>query len=449
VKRSQELRQKAAKKTKALGDLLEKVSVEARAYTDDEVKQKDALKAEIADLEARATDAEFVEARAQDDADNGEGVTVSIAGGNPSSDSDTKEMRKAVSDFRFVRGLHLQLRKKNLDGLEAEMTQEAQKEARGFGGQVEGVAVPASFMEEARQMERRAATVGTSGNAGVTVDTQMQNDMIRTLRPTPSIIGLGARRLEGLTSDVEFVRATANTVSSWKGETATADETDAAFELLEMSPKRLTAFTEFSRQLLIQSSIPDSVEMFLREDLNTSDELALDLAAITGSGVGSIPEGVMNTTGINDVVIGANGGAATRDLLIECLEKLALKNVKIESLAWLFTPRVMTQLMKTKLDAGSGKFLLENLGDTLLGFPYTASTQVPADGAKGTGTDLNALIFGNFRELIVGSWGGRQVIMNPYSKDKEGMVRLTTHGYHDVGVRRPGSFSVIRDIDVS
>ena len=68
---------------------------------------------------------------------------------------------------------------------------------------------------------------------------------------------------------------------------------------------------------------------------------------------------------------------------------------------------------------------------------------------KGTGTALSALIFGNFREMMIGTWGGMDVIADPYSKATSGMVRLITHGFHDIAIRQPKAFAAIKDINTS
>ena len=127
-----------------------------------------------------------------------------------------------------------------------------------------------------------------------------------------------------------------------------------------MTPKRLTAVTEASRQLMLQSTVPISFENLLRSDLRRSHELALDLAAINGSGVDPIPEGVLNTTGIGAVALGTNGAVLTRAALIALIRTLDVENVDFANLSFLGNPQVRAELMNTLVDAGSGRFLMEN-----------------------------------------------------------------------------------------
>jgi HK97 family phage major capsid protein len=445
VKQSQELRQKIAEKTKAMGGLLEKVATESRAYSEDESKQKETLKKEIQDLEARAEDAEFIESRAQVDAgaDTAQKV-ASVAGGNPTGGSERREQSKIASGFRLTRAIGRQLLQKPLEGMEAEVHQEAEKEARAFGKAIEGFAVPSWAMAP----ERRDALVGTDANAGDTVGTSMIG-FIESLRPNPTVFSLGAVNMDGLMSNIEIPRQTGNTVASWKTEQAEAGVTDAAFDKVTMIPKRLTAVTEASRQLMLQSTVPVSFENLLRSDLRRSHELALDLAAINGSGSDPVPEGVLNTTGIGAVALDTNGAVLTRAALIALIRTLDVENVDFANLSFLGNPQVRAELMNTLVDAGSGRFLMENASSGILGYNAAFTTQVPSNLTKGSGTALSALIFGNFREMMIGTWGGMDVIADPYSKATSGMVRLITHGFHDIAVRQPKAFAAIKDINTS
>lgn len=57
-------------------------------------------------------------------------------------------------------------------------------------------------------------------------------------------------------------------------------------------PKRITGSTVVSRQLVYQSS-PD-IEGFIVNDLSNAISIAVDLAALTGTGTGSQPLGILN-----------------------------------------------------------------------------------------------------------------------------------------------------------
>ena len=441
--KSQELRQKAAQKNKALGKLLTKVSEESRSYTEEEQSQVDALKKEIEDLEARAKDLEFAEQRAADDAGTESHSLERQAGGNSADRGEAREQARIMAEYRFTRAVGAQLRKEALTGVEKEMQEEARAEAARFGQSVEGAAVPAFFLEE------RASTAGSTPSAGVTIDTRLTG-MVEPLRPEPMVVGLGTRLVTGLTANWDILRQTGVTTATWVGETDPADETTPTFDRISLSPKRLAAYTEASRQLLIQSEVPAGFENFLRADLRIAMELALDRALIDGAGTSNIPEGILNTTGIGSVAIGANGGAPTRTHILALMAEVRNQDAQAAAMAFLTNTKVMAKLMDTKLDSGSGRFLLEQAQANLLGYRAAFSNQIPADLSKGTSTNtLSAIIFGDFRQLVVGGWGGMDLVVDPYTKARNGMVALTINSFWDAAVRQPKSFAAIKDANPS
>lgn len=434
---SQELRQLINRKNKELGSLLGKLADEARtAYTDEERAKKKLLIEEIESLEERANDAEFQEARAQKQADE----VAKTAGGTPTGKTEARDKKKISSQYSLGRAVGALLRGEPLTGLEREMQQEAANEARSFNKSVAGAALP-SFLVST---EKRDATVGTPTAGGNTVATTMEG-YEPVLRPMPKVLAIGARLRSGLTGNWELPRKTASTAATWEGETDAAAETTPAYDKISMTPKRLAAFTEVSRQLMIQSTIPSGVEADIREDLSTSIALALDLAAINGSGTAPIPRGILNTSGIGNVAIGTNGGAPTRAHLIALQKAIAVEDAMIENMGFLTNPDVASKLMSTLLDAGSGRFLLEDMMASLMGYRTEYSTQVPNNLTKGTDTDSSAIIFGDWSKLIIGQWGGVDIIVDPYTKATEGMVKLVVNSYYDVAVRQPKSFAAILD----
>ena len=84
--------------------------------------------------------------------------------------------------------------------------------------------------------------------------------------------------------------------------------------------------------------------------------------------------------------------------------------------------------------------------DSLLGYRYLQSQNVPSDLTKGTGTALSALIFGDWSNVIIGEFGGVDLIVDPYSSSTTGTVSITIIGFVDVGIRHITGFSAIVDM---
>ena len=58
----------------------------------------------------------------------------------------------------------------------------------------------------------------------------------------------------------------------------------------------------------------------------------------------------------------------------------------------------------------------------------------------------NQVIFGNFRDSVVGMWGDSlDVIINPDSRDVDASVRITMHLFLDVAIRHAVSFCASAD----
>jgi HK97 family phage major capsid protein len=106
----------------------------------------------------------------------------------------------------------------------------------------------------------------------------------------------------------------------------------------------------------------------------------------------------------------------------------------------------MAALMNTKLDPGSGLFLM-NSRDNLMGYNTAVTTNVPGDITKGTGTNLSAAIFGSWDNLLIGQWGGLDITTDPYTLATEGQVRIIIQSFYDIMVQRAKAFAVVKDVN--
>ena len=82
---------------------------------------------------------------------------------------------------------------------------------------------------------------------------------------------------------------------------------------------------------------------------------------------------------------------------------------------------------------------------TLNGYKAGVSNNVPSNLTKGSGTNLSAIIFGNWRDLIVGQWGGIDLQADPYTAGDEGAVIVRVFVDVDVALRHAASFSAMQD----
>ena len=64
---------------------------------------------------------------------------------------------------------------------------------------------------------------------------------------------------------------------------------------------------------------------------------------------------------------------------------------------------------------------------------------------KGSGSNLSAILYGNFADLIIGMWGALEVEVDPYSAFQSGTVGVRAMQAIDIGVRHPESFAAMVD----
>lgn len=436
MKSSTELKQERADLFDEMNAIMETAKAENRDFNEEENTRYDELRSEIEALDSKIERAEQIEA----DKRRIEEMKMQR---NRQRDTRTKDEDKVKKRYSLVRAMYHAARNKPLDGVEKEMQEEAEREAEKANQVIRGIGVPSMLFAPA---QRADLTAGVAATAADTIATDL-GELIPFLRPRLQVQNLGATMLMDLQGDLELPRKTGETTANWTGETTAATETNPTFEKFKLSPKRLAAFTEYSLQLLRQSSI--GVENMVREDLAFATQKAVDLAAINGSGSSNQPTGILNISGISSVAIGTNGGAPTRDHLVDLVAAIDTSNALMGNLSFLTTPGVKGKLMKTKTDAGSGIFVWSEGTSNLIGYNAATSTQVPSNLTKGTGTNLHAILFANWSELIVASWLGLDVIVNPYSRDTEGLIRTTVNSFWDINVRHKESFAAIVDADIS
>ena len=378
---------------------------------------------------------------------NQQGTRMAYAA-KPETDSDgglfgrDPSFEAHARNYSLLRAINAKLDGRPLDGLEREVSDEIRRRS---DNPPTGFFVPTSAI-----MKRAALTAGGVGTGAELVGTDhLGAEYIEALRSVSKVTRLGARILSGLQGNVSIPKQATTTAATWVAESAAAAESTPTFTSLELIPCRATANVSYSSQLLRQG-LP-SVEGLMVEDLQKQIGLAIDQAAVKGSGTGNEPLGILNVAGIGAVAIGTNGGAPTWDHIVALESAIAESNADIGQLGYLTNSAVRGKLKATEKSAGTAQFVW---GDhpqrepgmgMLNGYLAAVSNNVPGNLTKGTGTNLSVIIFGNWADLMIGEWGGVDIIVNPYTKAKEGDVEITARAFVDIGVRHPESFAAIVD----
>jgi HK97 family phage major capsid protein len=296
---------------------------------------------------------------------------------------------------------------------------------------------------------KRDLTVGTNSAGGYTVATDLlAQDFIELLRNAMVLPSLGARMLTGLVGNIAIPRLSGASTAYWVSESSAPTESQQTFDQVTMSPKTVGAFTDISRKLLLQSSL--DIEAMVRQDLATVLGLAIQQAAINGSGTAPTPRGILNTSGIgNASSAGADGAAPTWAQIVNLESLVAAANADVGTLAYLTNAKVRGKLKGTFTNATYGEQPVWGMDSMVNGYNAAVTNAVPSDLTKGSGTALSAIIFGNFADLLIGMWGGLDLTVDPYSNSTSGTLRIVALQDVDVAVRHAASFAAATDVVTS
>jgi HK97 family phage major capsid protein len=323
----------------------------------------------------------------------------------------------------------------------AELEREASEEtAKRLGRDPQGFFVPQDWLEH------RDLVKGTPSAGGYLVATDLlAQSFIELLRNRMMVQRAGATVLGGLVGDVAIPRQTGGATAYWVAESGAPTESQQSVDQVALTPKTVGAYTDISRKLLKQSSI--DVEAFVRRDLATVLALAIDYAALHGSGTSNQPTGVANTSGIGSVAGGTNGAAPTWDHIVKLETEVAVDNADIGALAYMTNPKVRGKLKATPRTATYGDIMVWEGNDTPLnGYPAYVTNQVRSDLTKGTSSGVcSAIFFGNWNDLLIGMWGALDILVDPYSNSTSGTVRVVAFQDVDIAVRHPESFAAMLD----
>ena len=352
--------------------------------------------------------------------------------------------RRETANFSMTRALASQLQGINIDAsFERECSDEI---AKRTGHQPRGILVPYDVMTEKRDL-----TVGTSADGGYTVATELRpQDFIELLRNRMMVRQMGARILSGLQGNVAFPKQSVAGTFYWVAENGGLTESQQTLAQVTMSPKTGGASTDYSRQLLLQSSI--SIENFIRADLAAIIGLGIDLAALHGTGSSNQPTGLASTSGIGSVAGGTNGANPTWAHIVSLETKVAVANADVGNLGYLTNAKVRGQLKQTlKNSAGTDVNFI--WGDNMAapgygmvnGYKAGVSNQVSSTLTKGNQSLSSAIFYGDWSTMMIGEWGVLDLFADPYTGGDAGTVRVRAFMSVDVAIRTAASFSAMLD----
>lgn len=317
-------------------------------------------------------------------------------------------------------------------GLEREASKAIADKIRSMGVERSGTGRGFFIPLEVQQRDMLVATAANGGNMVAT--TLRPQDFISLLRNRTLSNELGVRRLSGLVGNADITKHTAGATGYWlASESSAITESQQTVGLLQLRPKNLGAYTEVTRQLMLQST-PDA-DQFVMEDLAAQLGVSIDAAVFNGSGASGQPTGIIGTSGVGSVT-GTTLGLAG---LVEFQTDVAAANALNANCRYVTTPSVAGLLTQRARIASTDSVTLwqGNINDGRIeGYQAHTSNNIPAA----------TMVFGDFSQVILAEWGVLEIDVNPYANFAAGITGIRAFYTCDVGVRVPGAFSVAASI---
>ena len=319
-----------------------------------------------------------------------------------------KEKKMTEKRFSLIDAINDVANNRSLDSVASKVNELGTSEMRAsglsFGGQIQ---IPMTEL-------RGNVTVAAEGEDVVATDLF---DIVGPLRAQNVLMQAGAKFLTGLVGDVQIPIMSATNVN-WADETAEATDGAGTFSNVTLSPKRLTAYVNISKQLLNQNSV--DVDNMIRQDIIRAISSKLE-STILGNAAGSTtqPAGIFyNVTPTK--VTGMAGIAAVEGDVEDA-------NV-YGDLMWVINPKFKADLRTMAKGSNIAQSLYEN-------------GEIDGTGALSTGNVGEKLgVYGDFSQLAIGQWGAIDLTVDPYTQAKNGMVVLVVNAYFDAKVVRPEAF---------
>lgn len=308
-----------------------------------------------------------------------------------------------------------------------------------FGRAAQGFFMPYDVQQ------KRDLVVGTPTAGGNLVATDLlMGSFIDLLRNAMVIDKLGTMMLTGLVGNVAIPKHTGAASIYWVAENTAPTESQQTIGQVLMSPKTAGGFTDIGRTLMNQTSL--DVENFVLNDLATQLGLGIQLAAIAGTGASNQPSGLL-TRITPSVIGGTNGLAPTWQHMIDLESSIAIANAEADGMSYLTNAKVRGKLKGTQKFSGTNGAPVWAEGSTPVnGYSAAVTNAVPSNLTKGTSSGVcSAILFGNFRDLMIGMWGVTDLIRDPYTNSTSGGVRIVALQDVDVNVRNTESFSTMVD----
>ena len=262
--------------------------------------------------------------------------------------------------------------------------------------------------------ETRAVVVqGDNGVHDEVVETEIEG-ILEPLYANSVLNQLGVRTYTGLPmGDIQIPLMSKNTVK-WEGETDEADATGNTFTAIKLSPKRLSAYIDISKQLLYQDTI--GVENAIRRDLVRALQDKIE-ATLFGNEAGTTEQPAGLFYGKTPVQVANFADVCDFEATVE-------NDNVFGSMQYVMNPKA------------KAKFRSMIKGTNNSGFVYEAGEMDGTPTHVTTNVAENKFVYGDFTNVVVGIWNDLDLTIDTITQATKGCVRLVINAYVDFKAAR-------------
>ena len=301
-------------------------------------------------------------------------------------------------------------------GVVLEMNQELERQ---FGKRSkESVMLPFHLLQ-------RDVTIGNPASAGALKPTTITTSYIDALYNEMVLVKAGATYLTGLVGDIDIPRFNNIINPEFVAENGEASDSSMDVEMVRLSPKDVTANMLISRKARMQTAY--NLEALASDQLVQAIRHKMDIQGLIGAG-GLAPTGLLNQTGVQSLPPGTT--VSWQDVL-DLEAYIKAQNAMVGRGSYITTSKIESKLKGTQKASALG-FIAD--GGNVNGYQLLTTNALPS--TAGT----NKLIFGDFGQMLIGTWGGLELELDRNYDTAKGLHQLVTWFTYDVAVKRPEAF---------
>jgi len=327
-------------------------------------------------------------------------------GGSPVLEQ-TKEEKRIIKDFSFGKAVRAAFGGK-LEGVEAEMAQEGEKEMNAIGRSSNGVVIPSMVLNR--------AVITENGTTGIE-----QQSFVDAVYANTILGDLGITRVSSSTDQRIPILGAVST--QWETEVSDAIDGGSASSKKDLAPKRLAAYVDYSKQAAMQAN--GSLESALRNSIAQAVGAKVEYALFTDDSA----NGAYAYLGAGKTPV---TNADITDLLMGLVEEVQSNNHNRGNLGFAISNDLFTEMYTAAQVSGVNPLIINEM---VMGVMAKFSNQI---------ADITnpAVYYGDWSKVQVAQFGGVEILMDPYTQAIKGTNRLILNSYWDAALIQDAAISV-------